>query len=87
MSVEFFPCSLCQETICDAGPYYHCGKCGEVICEECIEEQIKKYKFGTKAQKDEWGDDCVRECDHCSKANKQNRIDALKKQLLEEENS
>jgi len=87
MSVEFFPCGICDEVICDAGPYFHCGNCGEVLCEECIEGQIKKYKFGTREQKSEYGDDCVRECDNCSKANKQNRIDALKKKLAEEENS
>lgn len=87
MGVAFFPCDICEVVICDAGPYFYCGKCEAMICEDCIEDQIKKYKFGTREQKDSYGDDCIRECDNCSKANKPNRIRELEELLRKEKES
>lgn len=87
MGVEFFPCRICEETICDAGPYEHCGNCEAVICENCLPKQLKKYKKGTKEQREHAGDDCTKECDCCSNANRPNRIKALEEELRKEKES
>lgn len=35
MGIEFFECDRCDETICDAGPYWTCDICGHRLCEDC----------------------------------------------------
>lgn len=35
MSLEFFPCDRCGETICDAGDWWTCKVCQFNLCDEC----------------------------------------------------
>ncbi len=44
MSVDFFPCDHCGESICDCGPYVHC-ECGRKWCERsCSDKEGFRYK-------------------------------------------
>jgi hypothetical protein len=63
-----------------------CSQCEEYIFECCYTEQKKKYKtVKSKTLVSYFGEDALKECDNCSKQNKQVRIESLKKQLAEEE--
>jgi hypothetical protein len=42
MSVEFFPCSLCGESICDAGEWWDCHECGYSLCIGCAEDNVSE---------------------------------------------
>lgn len=81
MSVEFFPCIICSETICDAGPFYRCANCESTICEECYPKQKRKYGLGTEEDKDYYGDDVLKECDKCSKKTLKKRIKETEEEL------
>lgn len=50
MSVDFFPCNICSESICDCGSYFHCTDCGSNLCDDCSE----KYKCGSFADTEEF---------------------------------
>lgn len=43
MSVDFFPCDYCGESICDCGPYVHC-ECGRKWCDkQCAQKEGFRY--------------------------------------------
>ena len=65
MSVNFFPCDFCGESICDCGPYKHCpGECGRRYCDwECAE--------GHGITEDRDGEFTL--CEYCSGKNVQDR--------------
>jgi hypothetical protein len=84
MSVEFFPCNLCVETICDSGPNFDCASCGEEVCKDCYSQQEKKYGVSKNQEDlDHYGDDVLSECDSCSKQTLYARIEEKKKELEE----
>jgi len=85
MGVEFFPCDICGESICDCGFYESCSNCEVSVCEECYEEQKEKYGLVVDKDKREYfGGDALLECDCCSKKNKKERIKKLEEQLKKE---
>jgi hypothetical protein len=72
MGVDFFDCSICGDSVCDAGEYGYCEKCGAHFCEDCDEDQKVKYNVDKLVQ-----------CDMCSYSNRMNRIRGEIKMLLE----
>ena len=76
MGVDFFNCSICDEIHSDCESYGYCGKCKDVFCEECLEEQQKKY--GVKAKEENRKS---KECDNCSETTKADRIAKKEKEL------
>jgi hypothetical protein len=52
MSVDFFECVNCGETVCECGPYWRCRVCGIKLCEEC-EEKIVKPEEESEGDEDE----------------------------------
>ena len=83
MSVDYFPCSYCQETICDALPHTQCANCEDIFCEYCYPKQKRKYGLGDKKAKDYYGDDVLKECDNCSKKTLKKRIKEKEKELAD----
>ena len=83
MSVDYFPCSYCQETICDALPYFQCSNCEDMLCEYCYPKQKRKYGLGNREAKDYFGDDTLKECDNCSKKTLKKRIKEKEKELAD----
>ena len=39
MGVDYFPCSCCSASICDAGDYETCDGCGASFCVDCSSEK------------------------------------------------
>lgn len=78
MSVEFYPCSRCNEVYCDCGDYTTCnesdGGCGRDWCsDDCAEEDgyIEGYCKIDNENCDKYGenDECLySECEHYVRA-------------------
>lgn len=83
MGVEFFPCGICKESICDAGPYYVCENedCGANICEACYPDQFAKYSGHPKETVEDFMGDDLTECDLCSPKTLDKRIKAKEAEL------
>jgi len=87
MSIEFFECSICGEGMNDCMPCVTCAQCEEVMCEECEEEQKKKYGLCSKESDIEnFGEDALAECDKCSSSTLEKRIHQKKDDLKSLEN-
>ncbi len=85
MSVEFFPCNICDETICDVGPYFICANCEDLICEECCVKQEEKYGLvdpnGESAEC--YGENALKFCDTCAPNTLEARIAIKEAELAE----
>ena len=81
MSVNYFSCNSCPETICDALPYFNCANCGDNICEDCYPRQKRRYGIGDNEQQYDYGDECLKECDNCSKKTLKKRIKIKEEEL------
>src|ERR1035437_7123355 len=55
MSVDFFECDRCGETICDCGSWWACEECGVRLCDDCEQEHV------------DHDDDDVAICPYCSR--------------------
>lgn len=40
MSVDFFDCDECGESICDCGSWWSCEECGHRLCDDCEKKLV-----------------------------------------------
>ena len=59
MSVDFFDCSVCGESVCECGDYASCCHCNRKFCIDCL---VKPY------ESDEDGEMSKECCPYCSGA-------------------
>lgn len=63
MSVDFFDCKVCGESVCECGDFVSC-ECGNKWCsEECAEEDGYKEEHCKLGYED--SDECERACYDC----------------------
>ena len=63
MSVDFFDCDVCGESVCECGDYVSCD-CGKQWCsDECAEEDGFKREGCKLGYED--NDECEKECWNC----------------------
>lgn len=44
MSVDFFPCDACGESVCDCGDYWTCEECEHRLCVGCRDKHVREVE-------------------------------------------